>query len=100
MSRSNRSRADAVRPEAALFGRVWRSAGSLLVPWWRKARRLSTRLWRTGSQTARLAIGIPDYDNYVDHIRRHHPGREPMDRDAFFHERMLARYGKGRSRCC
>ncbi|MHB8912235.1 MAG: YbdD/YjiX family protein [Lysobacter sp.] len=61
---------------------------------------MSARLWRTGVQTARLAIGIPDYDNYVDHIRRHHPGREPMDRDTFFHERMQARYGKGRSRCC
>ena len=100
MSRSNPSRADAARSAAALCGRAWRSAGSLLMPWWRAARLWSARLWRTGSQTARLAIGIPDYDNYADHVRRHHPGREPMDRDAFFHERMQARYGKGRSRCC
>lgn len=100
MSRSNPSRAEAVRSAATLFGRVWRSARSVLMPWWRTARLGSARLWRTGSQTARLAIGIPDYDNYADHIRRHHPGREPMDRDAFFHERMQARYGKGRSRCC
>ena len=100
MSRSNPSRADAGRSAPALSGRGWRSAGSLLMLGWRTARLWSARLWRTGSQTARLAIGIPDYDNYADHIRRHHPGREPMDRDAFFHERMLARYGKGRSRCC
>lgn len=95
MSHSNPSRADAGLPR-----RGWRSCPSLLVTWWRSIRVLSARLWRTGSQTARLAIGIPDYDNYADHIRRHHPGREPMGRDAFFHERMQARYGKGRSRCC
>lgn len=56
--------------------------------------------WRAGAQTARLAIGIPDYDVYVDHVRRAHPDRPPMTRDEFFRERMEARYGKGRSRCC
>ncbi|RDZ29259.1 YbdD/YjiX family protein [Lysobacter silvisoli] len=56
--------------------------------------------WRAAAQTARLAIGIPDYDVYVEHMRRTHPELPPMDRDAFFHERMMARYGKGRSRCC
>lgn len=78
MSRSNRSLADA--------GLI---VGGLIARWWRAA-----------CQAARLAIGIPDYDNYVDHVRRHHPEREPMGRDVFFHERMQARYGKGRSRCC
>ena len=66
----------------------------------RLAGRLLLRWWRTAAQTARLAIGIPDYDYYLEHMRRMHPGLEPMSRDAFFHERMLARYGKGRSRCC
>ncbi len=49
---------------------------------------------------ARLAIGIPDYEAYVAHVRRHHAGRPPMDREAFFRDRMQARYGKGRTRCC
>ena len=49
---------------------------------------------------ARLAVGIPDYDAYCDHIRRAHPDRAPMDRRTFFRERMDARYGRGRSRCC
>lgn len=89
MSRSNPSPADAGRSVAALLGRGWRGVKSLAAVW-----------WQASAQTARSAIGIPDYANYVDHIRRHHPGREPMDRDAFFHERMQARYGKGRSRCC
>ncbi|MFC3816470.1 YbdD/YjiX family protein [Lysobacter sp. GCM10012299] len=61
---------------------------------------LLARWWRAAVQTARLAIGIPDYDNYVEHIQRNHPERLPMSRDEFFHERMMARYGKGRSRCC
>ena len=84
MSRWMRSAADIGRS-------VWLRAGvpSLLARW-----------WRASVQTARLAIGIPDYDNYADHMRRHHPALVPMTRDEFFHERMLARYGKGRSRCC
>ena len=32
--------------------------------------RMLVRWWRTSVQTARLAIGIPDYDNYVEHVRR------------------------------
>ena len=61
---------------------------------------LLARWWRASCQTARLAIGIPDYDVYFAHVRRTHPDREPMTRDEFFRERMEARYGKGRSRCC
>ena len=34
---------------------------------------LLARWWRASVQTARLAIGMPDYDNYVDHMRRSHP---------------------------
>lgn len=56
--------------------------------------------WRIAVSTARLAVGVPDYDAYVAHCRRRHPDRTPMDREAFFRERMNARYGRGRSRCC
>lgn len=58
------------------------------------------RAWNAAAQTARLAIGIPDYEVYRAHMQRHHPEQAPMDRDAFFRNRMEARYGKGRSRCC
>lgn len=51
-------------------------------------------------QTARLAVGIPDYAAYCAHLRQAHPGQVPMSRDAFFRDRMDARYGRGRSRCC
>ncbi|TZF91801.1 YbdD/YjiX family protein [Cognatilysobacter lacus] len=59
-----------------------------------------SRAWRTIANAARLAIGIPDYDAYRDHMQRAHPDRAPMDRAAFFRERVDARYGRGRSRCC
>ena len=56
--------------------------------------------WRYAARMARAAIGLPDYDTYVSHVRAHHPDQVPMDRDTFFRERMAARYGRGRSRCC
>jgi len=89
MSRWTRSAA-----ESGSMARTW------LARSWRASRDELAGAWRAGVQTARLAIGIPDYDNYADHMRRHHPALVPMTRDEFFHERMLARYGKGRSRCC
>ena len=56
--------------------------------------------WRAACAMARLAIGLPDYDAYVAHVRDAHPGATPMTREAFAIERMQARYGRGRSRCC
>lgn len=56
--------------------------------------------WSTVVRGARLAVGVPDYDAYVRHCRHRHPDRVPMDREAFYRERMDARYGRGRSRCC
>jgi len=58
------------------------------------------RAWTLAARTARLAVGVPDYDAYLAHVRLHHPDRAPMDRVGFFRERMTARYGAGRSRCC
>lgn len=56
--------------------------------------------WRMAARAARATIGLPDYDTYVAHVRARHPGHAPMDREAFFRERLDARYGRGRSRCC
>lgn len=58
------------------------------------------RAWRWLARIARLAIGLPDYAAYVRHMRTAHPGRAPMDEATFFRERVEARYGRGRSRCC
>ncbi len=57
-------------------------------------------LWRWLAQTGRLIVGVPDYDLYLAHMRRRHPERAPMTREAFFADRLQARYARGTSRCC
>jgi uncharacterized short protein YbdD (DUF466 family) len=54
------------------------------------------------AQTARLMIGIPDYETYVAHRKANHPGQPIMSYVEFFRERQQARYavGKGRFRGC
>ena len=55
------------------------------------------------AQTARLMIGIPDYETYVEHHRTIHPDDPVMSYEAFFRERQDARYAVGRGRfrgCC
>ncbi len=58
-----------------------------------------TLLWRGAGQTARLMIGVPDYQTYVEHVRLTHPETPPMSYEAFFRSRMEARYA-GRARGC
>lgn len=60
------------------------------------------RLGKYLGQAARLMVGMPDYDNYVEHMRANHPDQPVMDYQAFFRERQEARYGggKGSPRCC
>ncbi|WP_309997572.1 YbdD/YjiX family protein [Caulobacter segnis] len=54
-------------------------------------------------ESARLMVGVPNYDAYVAHMTKTHPGQPPMSYEAFFRERQDARYGgggKGGFRCC
>ena len=52
-------------------------------------------------QTARLMVGLPDYDGYVRHMRDNHPDQHCMTYEEFFRERLEARYGgKGPGKCC
>ncbi len=52
-------------------------------------------------RTARLMVGVPAYDAYVEHRRRAHPGEPIMTYAEFFRERQEQRYGgNGVSRCC
>lgn len=63
-------------------------------------------LGKTGKylgQAARMLIGIPDYDTYVQHMSDNHPDKPVMSYKEFFRERQDARYGgsgKGGFRCC
>jgi len=51
-------------------------------------------------KTARLMVGVPDYETCVAHRRANHPGVPIMTYAEFFRERQDARYavGKGRFR--
>jgi len=51
-------------------------------------------------ETALLMVGQPSYEAYLQHMRKHHPAREPMTRLQFFRDRERARYGSGGGRCC
>ena len=52
-------------------------------------------------QAARLMVGIPDYDTYVQHMRLNHPEQTPMTYEEFYKNRVDARYGgNGNARCC
>jgi uncharacterized short protein YbdD (DUF466 family) len=60
----------------------------------------ATGYWST--RTARLMIGVPDYETYVAHRRANHPHQPIMTYVEFFRERQQSRYaiGKGRFRGC
>jgi uncharacterized short protein YbdD (DUF466 family) len=60
------------------------------------------KFWDMATQTARLMVGIPDYETYVSHRRIAHPGEAVMSYEEFFRERQQARYavGKGKFRGC
>ena len=52
-------------------------------------------------ETARLMVGQPSYETYLAHMAQRHPERPPMTREAFFRNRLEARYGgNGRIGCC
>ncbi len=43
-------------------------------------------------RTARLMVGIPSYETYVEHRRLFHPDEPIMSYEEFFKERQDARY--------
>ena len=52
-----------------------------------------------GDITRRI-IGAPDYERYVAHMRRRHPGTRPLTRDQFARQCLEEKYSKPGSRCC
>jgi uncharacterized short protein YbdD (DUF466 family) len=59
-------------------------------------------LYYWAASTARLMVGIPDYQTYVEHRRAFHPEKPIMTYEEFFRERQNARYAveKGRFKGC
>lgn len=56
--------------------------------------------WSQAVRTARLAIGVADYDTYVRHLRTHHPEREVPTYEQFFEQCQQKRYKDGGNRGC
>ncbi|MGO8916782.1 MAG: YbdD/YjiX family protein [Stellaceae bacterium] len=59
-------------------------------------------LYYWAASTARLMVGVPDYQTYVEHRRAFHPEKPIMTYEEFFRERQNARYAveKGRFKGC
>jgi uncharacterized short protein YbdD (DUF466 family) len=59
------------------------------------------RRWLAGfAVVVRRVIGVPDYERYLSHMARSHPGAAPLSRDAFVKDAMARRYDRPGSRCC
>ena len=62
-----------------------------------------SRMGKYLGQAARMLVGMPDYDTYVQHMQTQHPDQPLMSYEAFSRERQEARYGGGKGRpvrCC
>ena len=57
-----------------------------------------SRMGKYLGQAARMLVGMPDYDTYVQHMQTQHPDQPLMSYEAFFRERQEARYGGGKGR--
>ena len=71
----------------------------LMLKEW-SVRAVTAKEWSV--RTARLMVGIPDYETYVAHRQANHPNLPIMTYEEFFVERQEARYAvsKGRFRGC
>ncbi|MEG0483060.1 MAG: YbdD/YjiX family protein [Acinetobacter sp.] len=49
-------------------------------------------LWQRLQQSFRLMVGVPDYENYVEHMKKHHPDVDVMDEKKFHRYCVDARY--------
>lgn len=47
----------------------------------------------------RALLGDDAYERYLEHVRRRHPGRAPLGREAFYQAELDRRWS-GINRCC
>jgi Uncharacterized small protein len=45
-------------------------------------------------------FGMPDYERYLEHMRRCHPDAAPLTEREFHRHAIDRRYGAARARCC
>jgi uncharacterized short protein YbdD (DUF466 family) len=48
----------------------------------------------------RQVFGVPDYERYLEHAARRHPGAPVMTRSEFHARAIDRKYGPGGTRCC
>ena len=48
----------------------------------------------------RQVFGMPDYERYLVHAGKVHPGAPVLTRGDFFAQAIERKYGKGGMRCC
>lgn len=56
--------------------------------------------WSAVLRVVREVVGAPDYERYLEHHARCHPGAAPLDPRAFYAEFVTRRFGPGPTRCC
>jgi uncharacterized short protein YbdD (DUF466 family) len=59
--------------------------------------------YKWAARAARLMVGVPDYQTYVEHRRAAHPGEPIMTYPQFYENRLQARYTIDKDRlrgCC
>lgn len=59
-------------------------------------------IWQRLQQSFRLMVGVPDYQTYLEHMAKNHPGLVPMDAKTFYRHCVDARYpgaGGGMKKC-
>lgn len=74
-----------------------------MICWCNRSLLKAEKYGRLLSQTARLMVGVPDYDTYVRHRRDTHPDLPVLTREEYFQDRQDRRYGAGPGsamRCC
>jgi uncharacterized short protein YbdD (DUF466 family) len=60
---------------------------------------LGARLARLASAIRRV-VGAPDYERYLEHMRRRHPGDVPLSAEAFARDVLARRYERPGGKCC
>ena len=48
----------------------------------------------------RVVAGMPNYEEYLRHLRIHHPTVPIPSEQEYFESFLAARHGRGISRCC
>jgi uncharacterized short protein YbdD (DUF466 family) len=52
------------------------------------------------ARALRAIAGVPDYDRYLSHMQRHHPGVVPLSAAQLFATRQRERFDRPGGKCC